>query len=374
MKKLVALLLAAVICVVCFAGCGQPAESETPASQAPAEDSATPGGESSQSAADLDVEQPVTAANLKEASQAGYQYALDNGKTYKIGVSWYALSTEFMAVCKYYMDQYVEENYGDVIELIHLDANSDAANQLDQVSNLISQNVDVILLNPFDKEQVAPAVDECYEAGIPVVEFNSVTTADAEKRVTYVGSDHVYSGELLAEALIEKVGEEAKWVVLEGPTGHDGQVGRTEGMENVLAEHPGIEIVANKTCNWVREEAMSAVENWIQAGLEFDAVFAQNDEMGLGAQAALEGTAYEDTVIIGSVDGISDAVNAVKEGGNYYCTVFQNAAGQGEGAIDAALGCLAGLDFEDFIDIPYELVTAENVDDPAYDTSEVTLN
>ena len=82
MKRLVALLLAAVICVFCFAGCGQPAESETPASQAPAEEaSAAPGGEeSSAPAADLDVEQPVTAANLKEAGQAGYQYALDNGK------------------------------------------------------------------------------------------------------------------------------------------------------------------------------------------------------------------------------------------------------------------------------------------------------
>lgn len=354
MKKTFALLLVATLLFsVCMMGYIQPALGSEPTAD--------------------EISQPVTGVNIAKAGKTGYDFAKANGKTYKVGVSWYALSTEFMAICKYYMQKYVDENYGDVITLIHLDADSDAAYQLDQVSNLISQGVDAILLNPFDKEQVAPAVDECYAAGIPVIEFNSETTADSAKKVTYVGSNHVYSGELLAEALIAKVGENAKWVVLEGPTGHDGQVGRTTGMNNILSNHPGIEVVAIKTCNWVREEALSTVENWIQSGLEFDVIFAQNDEMGLGAQSALEGTTYEDKVVIGSVDGISDGIDAVRNGGNYYCTVFQNAAKQGEGAIDAALSFFAGIELESYIDVPYELVTLENVDDPAYDTSQVIL-
>lgn len=297
----------------------------------------------------------------------------EGSEKYTLGVSWYALSTEFMAVCKYYMDEYVEENYADQIELIHLDADSDAANQIDQVNNLISQEVDAILLNPFDKEQVAPATEEAYAAGIPVIEFNSETNASEECKATYVGSDHTESGRMLAKHLIEVGGEEANWVVLEGPTGHDGQVGRTQGMEEVLADYPGIKIVGNKTCNWVREEAMSAMENFLQSGMEIDCVFAQNDEMGLGALAAIEGTEWEGKIIVGSIDGITDAMNAVREG-RLTCTVFQNAAGQARGAVDAAMAYLSGETLEKYIDVPYELVTKENVDDPKFDTSDAILN
>ncbi len=346
MKKIIVVgIVLAMVCAMFLTACA-PATQETQPSES--------------SAAGTEA-----ATNTEEAKPAGEKY--------KIGVSWYALSTEFMAICKYYMDEYVAENYADKIELIHLDADSDAANQIDQVNNLISQEVDAILLNPFDKEQVAPATKEAFDAGIPVIEFNSETNASEEYKATYVGSDHTESGRMLARHLIEVGGEEANWVVLEGPTGHDGQVGRTKGMEEVLKDYPGIKIVGNKTCNWVREEAMAAMENFLQSGMEIDMVYAQNDEMGLGALAAIQGTEWEGKIVVGSIDGITDAMNAVRDN-RLTCTVFQNAAGQARGAVDAALAYLAGEKLEKYIDVPYELITLDNVDDPKYDTSGAVLN
>ena len=240
-KRILSLLTACVLTGALLAGSGVMAiaDEEAPAEEASAE-----------------ITEPITVDNVAEAARIAYEDAKANGKKYKIGVSWYALSTEFMSVCKYYMQKYVDENYGDVIELVHLDGNADSANQLDQISNLIAQGCDAILHNPFDKYQNEPGTLECFEAGIPCIEFNCSTTCPDDKKVTYVGSDHVYSGELLAQCLVDYGGEEAKWVVLDGVIGQDGQVGRVQGLENVLKNYPGIEIVAQQACDWDRELGM----------------------------------------------------------------------------------------------------------------------
>lgn len=370
MKKIVSLLLVILMAVGMLTACAPTENTTTPEAVVETESAAPEESTAETEATTAEITQPVTFDNLAEAGKAGYEWAKANGKKYKIGVSWYSQTTEFMACCKYYMQKYVDENYGDVVELVHLDGDANSANQLDQISNLIAQGCDAILHNPFDKEQNAPGTLECYEAGIPCIEFNCSTTVGDDKRTTYVGSDHVYSGELLAEALVKAGGENAKWLVIDGVIGQDGQIGRIQGMNNVLANYPGIEIVGQKACNWVRDEAIAFVENAVTAGLEFDVVFALCDDMGLGAQIAVKDTPYEDKVVIGSVDGLAAGVQAVRDGGNYYCTVFQNGQKQAEGSLDAALAALAGYKIDTFINVPYELVTAENVDDPAYDTSE----
>src|SRR5690554_5824570 len=125
------------------------------------------------------------------------------------------------------------------------------------------------------------------------------------------------------------------------------------------------DLLAEQTAEWDRAKAMSLMENWIQSyGNQIDAVFAQNDEMGMGALQALEQAKLKDKVIVVSIDAIGDALQAVKNG-RLDATVYQDAKAQGEQAIQMALGFIQDKNGvkEKTTFIPFQLVTKENVGD-----------
>jgi len=140
---------------------------------------------------------------------------------------------------------------------------------------------------------------------------------------------------------------------------------RTQDVHDVVAtdECKGIEIVEEQTANWSRTQGADLVTNWLSAGLEFNAVIANNDEMAIGAIQALKaaGKDMKDYVVAG-VDATQDALAAM-EAGDLDVTVFQNAAGQGKGSVDAALKLAKGEAVEKKVYIPFELVTPENLKD-----------
>jgi inositol transport system substrate-binding protein len=104
------------------------------------------------------------------------------------------------------------------------------------------------------------------------------------------------------------------------------------------------------------------MENWIQTGEQIDVVCANNDEMALGAIQALKNANLLDAVVIGGVDATADALAAM-QAGDLEVTVFQDAAGQGGGGIDAAVKLANGETVADLVDIPYQLVTPDNIAD-----------
>jgi inositol transport system substrate-binding protein len=119
--------------------------------------------------------------------------------------------------------------------------------------------------------------------------------------------------------------------------------------------------VAHQTAEWDRAKAMSLMENWIQShGDGIDAVFAQNDEMAMGALIALEQAKKKDRVVVAGVDAIADALQAVR-GGRLDATVFQDARGQGAGAVETAVKIVRKQPYEKEVFIPFQLVTRENV-------------
>lgn len=118
--------------------------------------------------------------------------------------------------------------------------------------------------------------------------------------------------------------------------------------------------MAEPTCNWSREEAMSTSENLIQANPDLAAIVAQNDEMAMGALTAVKDAGAAGKIIVGGIDAIADACTAVKNG-ELDCTVFQDAIGQAKGSVDVMLKLIAGEKVED-MDIPFILVTKDNVD------------
>ena len=292
---------------------------------------------------------PLAAGGKGEASGEG---------TYKIGVSMFNLTSEYLTSLKTHMEKYVAEKpeYASV-KLVFLDAQSDPVKQNSQVDNLITQKVNSIVMIPFDREQQVPAVEAAAKAGIPLIEMCASTVSD--KKLAYVGSDDIQSGLLLAEELFKNVKPDAKIIVLHGPAGQNAQVMRYAGLKEVMKRFPNAKIVAEKFCDWDRSRALDAIQNIIQSGMAFDAIFSENDEMAMGALLACEGSNVKGK-FIGGVDAIPDALLAV-EAGRLNCTVLQNSAAQARTAVDVAVKIAKGESIDKLYDIPYELVTKQNV-------------
>lgn len=282
-----------------------------------------------------------------------------DGGGYTIGCTVYYM-TEFITLMVDGMEEKAKELGCD---LVMLDAQNDAQNQITQVENLIAQKVDIIVVAAVDSDAIVPAIEMCEEANIPLVGVNMLINTDQPYH--YVGPDDVLAGELEMQHAIDEIGGKGNVVILEGPIGQSAQIQRLEGNMKVLKKYEGkVELLAQQTANWSREEALSLVENWIETfGGKINAVVAQNDEMALGAIQALEAAGVKDKVVVTAVDAIKDGCNAVKEG-KLLGTVYQDAALEGQEAVQKAYDVLEGTVTEkklDYIDMPW--ITTENVDD-----------
>lgn len=276
----------------------------------------------------------------------------------KIGVTLMDFSTEFGIGLKDYMTAKADA-MGDV-ELTVVDAGGDAAKQLQQVETFISQKVDAIIMQPQEQEACSPAIDKAKAAGIPIINCNSLTITEPD---AYVGSNDSESAEIAMTYIAEQLGGKGNVLMMHGHPGQTAEVKRTEGAMDILAQNPDMTLLDEQTADWDRAEAMTLMENWIQAyGDQINAVFCQNDEMALGALNALVQAGKKDNVLVVGVDAIGDALQSVKDG-KMDATVYQDCKGQAEGAIEAAYKLAKGESVEKEILIPFILVTTENVDE-----------
>ena len=276
----------------------------------------------------------------------------------KIGVTLMDFSTEFGIGLKDYMTAKADA-MGDV-ELTVVDAGGDAATQLQQVETFISQKVDAIIMQPQEQEACSPAIDKAKAAGIPIINCNSLTITEPD---AYVGSNDSESAEIAMTYIAEQLGGKGNVLMMHGHPGQTAEVKRTEGAMDILAQNPDMTLLDEQTADWDRAEAMTLMENWIQAyGDQINAVFCQNDEMALGALNALVQAGKKDNVLVVGVDAIDDALQSVKDG-KMDATVYQDCKGQAEGAIEAAYKLAKGESVEKEILIPFILVTTENVDE-----------
>lgn len=272
-----------------------------------------------------------------------------------IGVSLLNLSSEFIVMLNRGLEAKARE-LG--VRLVVNDAQRSAERQVQQVENFIAQRVDAILLNPCEVEASSPAVDKALAAGIPIVNVNSETRSTP---TAFVGSRDEESAELAMGYIAERLGGRGNIVMMHGFLGQAAQLKRDRGARDVLAKHPGLRLLAHQTAEWDRAKAITLMENWIQAhGTNIQAVFAQNDEMAMGALIALEQAKLKDRVVVAGVDAIADALQAVKDG-RLDATVFQDAAGQAGTALETAVRIVRKQPFEAAVLIPFRLVTRENL-------------
>ena len=244
------------------------------------------------------------------------------------------------------------------VELIVTDAQDDASQQADQIQNFVSTGVTAMVINPVDSDAAGPPVGGANNSDIPVIAADrGVNEADVE---TLVASDNVEGGRLAAQELAEAIGEEGRIVVLQGTPGTSASRERGSGFEEGIAEFPDIEVVAQQPADFDRSKGLDVMTNMLQGNGDVDAVFAENDEMALGAAAALSSRG-EEAVVIG-FDGTPEGLEAVAEG-TLYASVAQQPAELGRVALRNAIAAAEGESLEETVMVPVEVVTEENVDE-----------
>jgi inositol transport system substrate-binding protein len=272
-----------------------------------------------------------------------------------IGVSMMNLSNEFIAMLNRGMEAKANE-LG--VRLIVTDAQHSAEKQIQQVESFAAQRVDAIILNPCEVEASSPAVDRAVADGIPIVNVNSETRSAPS---AFVGSRDEEAARIAIEYIAKRLGGKGNLVMMHGFMGQAAQIKRDRGARETLRKYPGLILIADQTAEWDRAKAMTLMENWIQSyGDKINAVFAQNDEMAMGALMAIEQAKLRDKIVTVGVDSIADALEAVKAG-RLDATVFQDARGQAAAAVETAVKLIHKQPVEKEVYIPFQLVTKENV-------------
>jgi inositol transport system substrate-binding protein len=309
----------------------------------------------------------VEDTELKKTILAGLALALMTGTAMaeNVGVSMALFDDNFLTVLRNGMIDYAKTLDGVTLQVE--DAQNDVAKQLSQIQNFIASGVDAIIVNPVDTSATAAMTKLAADAKIPLVYVNRqpIDVDTLPDNAAFVASNEVDSGTLETKEVCKLLGGKGNIVVMMGELSNQAAVQRTADVHDVLAtpECSGLKIVEEQTANWSRTQGSDLMTNWLSAGLQFDAVVANNDEMAIGAIQALKASGRAmDTVVIGGIDATQDALAAMAAG-DLDVTVFQNAAGQGQGSVDAALKLARGEAVDQKVWIPFELVTPANLAD-----------
>ena len=282
----------------------------------------------------------------------------------KIGVSMDKFDDNFLTVLRNGMAEYAKTQPGVTLQIE--DAKDDVSKQLSQVQNFIANGVNAIIVNPVDTSATAAITKAAADAGVPLVYVNR-QPADVDKlgpKAAFVASNEAESGTLEAKQICKLLGGKGNILVMEGVLSNQSAVQRTQDIHEVISspDCSGVKVVAEQTANYDRTQAQNLMTNWLSKGLKFDAVVSNNDEMAIGALQAMKSAGMDTkAAIVGGIDATQDALASMKSG-DLKVTVFQDAAGQGKGAVDAALALAAGKPVDKKVYIPFLLVTPANMD------------
>jgi ABC-type sugar transport system substrate-binding protein len=291
------------------------------------------------------------------------------GGSKTVGVAMAAFDDNFLTVLRNGMTDYAGTLEG--VELQVEDAEDDVGKQLNQIENFIASGVDAIIVNAVDTSATQAMTDKAAAAGIPLVYVNRqpINIDTLPDNQAFVASNEVDSGTLqtteVCRLLKEQGVTQANILVMQGELSNQAAVVRTQDIHDVIAtsDCSFMKIVEEQTANWDRQEGADLMTNWLTSGVKFDAVIANNDEMAVGAIQALKaGGISMDDVVVAGIDATQDALAAM-QAGDLDVTVFQDAAGQGSGSLDAALALAGGQPVEQKVYIPFQLVTPANLAD-----------
>ncbi|NAZ92723.1 ribose ABC transporter substrate-binding protein RbsB [Vibrio toranzoniae] len=235
-------------------------------------------------------------------------------------------------------------------KLIVLDSQNDPSKELSNIEDLTIRGVKAILINPTDSDAVSNAIRMANRSDIPVLTLDR--GASRGDVVSHIASDNVIGGEMAGHYIMEKVGEKAKVIQLEGIAGTSAARERGEGFMNAV-NGSDLELLASQPADFDRTKGLNVMENLLAANPDVQAVFAQNDEMALGALRAVQASG-KDVMIVG-FDGTKDGIAAVNRG-LLGATVAQQPDLIGSLGIEMADKVLKGETVDEYVPVPLKII------------------
>lgn len=238
-------------------------------------------------------------------------------------------------------------------KLIVVDSQNDSSKETSNIEDLISQKVDLLLINPTDSGAVVNAVKSANSKKIPVITLDR--SSNGGDVVAHIASDNIAGGKMAADYVIKQLNGKGKIVELQGIAGTSAARDRGKGFDDQIATNKDIKIVAQQVADFDRAKGLTVMENILQAQPEINAVFAHNDEMALGAVKAMEASKRTGVIVVG-FDAIDDATKAVKDG-KMAATVAQQPDLIGSMGIETADKVLNNTTVSKSIPIELKLIT-----------------
>ncbi|CDH20565.1 D-ribose transport protein (ABC superfamily,peri_bind) [Xenorhabdus bovienii str. kraussei Quebec] len=235
--------------------------------------------------------------------------------------------------------------------LIVLDSQDNPAKELANVQDLTVRGTKLMLINPTDSDAVGNAVIMANKANIPVITLDR--TANKGNVVSHIASDNRLGGKMAGDFIAEKLGNNAKIIQLEGISGTSGARERSEGFSQAAKNHQ-FNMLASQPADFDRTKGLNVMQNLLTAHPSVQAVFAQNDEMALGALRALQTANKKDVLVVG-FDGTDDGVKAVRSG-KLSATIAQRPDQIGIIGVQTADKVLKGEKVDATIPVELELV------------------
>ena len=237
----------------------------------------------------------------------------------------------------------------------------DVEKQMQIIENLIQSKVSALCITPSGSKEVVPAIVKANKAGIPVMivdtRVHQETLQNAGGKIAgFIGSDNLEGGRVAGEFVAKQLGGNGKVAILEGIPGHETGDSRLKGFREVIAKHPGIEIVSSQTANWERDQGYNVFQNMLQAHPNIQALFACSDLMALGAMEAIAAARKSGKIIVVGFDAFSEAREAVNKG-TMNATVAQSPYEMGRTAVENAWKVLKGEKIQEDVSLGVELVS-----------------
>jgi len=233
----------------------------------------------------------------------------------------------------------------------------DVQAQINQVEDQLAKGVDAIALAPGDPNAFAPIVDDAIKSGVPVV---FVDTKGINEGVTFIGTNNMNGAELAAKFICENAPKGSDVAILTGIESQSTALLRRDGAIKGF-KNCGLNIVATQTAEWDTAKGRSVTESIILKNPNIKAIFASNDNMGLGAMQALKDADINDVVVVG-FDATPDAATSILKG-EMTATIAQFSYNMGAYGVKYALELANGGSIDPNIDTGTQLVTKENAND-----------